>query len=307
MSQFLGSSFHKSIVEQIAKITRSITIISPYVTLPAVNEVIRSLPTKIKKRSLVTVPPGVEYVNGSVDVAALELLSQHGFEIRWLPDLHAKIYFLDEKFAFVGSANFTKSGWELDKDGNVEDMIMIETSKIDRDHINSRYIASSNLLDLNGDWTRDVKKQKQKYQEMYNQLLKSLKIDFSINEESKEPAVFSDYKLPPNGYKFYFKFAIAKVTWQKIKKEKSAILLKLGGGKESPHATVKIPFSSIGKYLTSQYTTEKRQDWQFGLYVDNQQKLTLRIRDKVIAINPEDLIGALRVDISVTKKTRANG
>ncbi|AIQ34719.1 hypothetical protein R50345_08895 [Paenibacillus sp. FSL R5-0345] len=60
MIQFLGSSFHKSIVEQIAKITRSITIISPYVTLPAVNELIRSLPTKIKKRSLVTVPPGVE-------------------------------------------------------------------------------------------------------------------------------------------------------------------------------------------------------------------------------------------------------
>ncbi|AIQ34720.1 hypothetical protein R50345_08900 [Paenibacillus sp. FSL R5-0345] len=75
-------------------------------------------------------------MNGSVDVAALELLSQHGFEIRWLPDLHAKIYFLDEKFAFVGSANLTKSGCQLDREGNVGDMIMVETSKIDRDHIN---------------------------------------------------------------------------------------------------------------------------------------------------------------------------
>lgn len=108
MSQFLGGSFHKSIVEQIAKSTRSITNISLYVTLQAVNELSRSLPTKIKKRSLVTVPPGAEYVNGSKNVAALELLSQHGFEMRWLPDLHEKIYFLDEKFAFIGLKNFTK-------------------------------------------------------------------------------------------------------------------------------------------------------------------------------------------------------
>ncbi|MCJ8013394.1 phospholipase D family protein [Paenibacillus sp. KQZ6P-2] len=307
MSQFLGSAFRKSLIEQLGKSTRSITIISPYVTMPAVRELIKRLPSTVIKRSLITVPPGVEYVNGSVDVAALEQLNQHGFEIHWLPNLHAKIYLLDEKIAFVGSANFTTNGWELDQKGNVEDMIMFETSKSDRDHINTRYITTSTLLDLNGKWKKDVIAQKQKFQELNYQLMKSVQIDFPNNNGANELAVFSDYKLPPNGYQFYFKFTIAKVTWQKIKKDKSAIRLKLGGEKQSPDATITIPFSNFGKYLTSLYTTDKRQDWQFGLYVDNEQNLTLRIRDKVISINRKDLIGTLRVDITVTKKRRANG
>ena len=225
MSQLLGSSFKLSIVGQIKKCTRSITIISPYVTVPAVKELVKSLPAIVKKRCLVTVPPGVEYVNGSVDVAALEFLSQHGFEIRWLADLHAKIYLLDEKVAFVGSANFTKSGWELDNKGNVEDMVMLEMSKNDRDHITTRYIKSSVILGLNGNWKNDVEKYKAAFQKQYEKLIDSI----VINYHTQEFIMYSDYVSPPNGYKYHFRFTLSKTTGVKLKKEKKGIHLKWGG------------------------------------------------------------------------------
>ncbi|WP_187274549.1 phospholipase D family protein [Paenibacillus sp. N3.4] len=241
MSQLLGSNFKKSIIDQIKKCSRSITIISPYVTLPAVKELAKALPESVKRRCLITSPPGVEYVTGSVDIEALEMLRQIGFEIRCLPDLHAKIYLLDEKNAYIGSANFTSNGWELSRSpvkGNVEDMIMIETSKSDRDHIISRYIINSDALDLNGDWKIEVEKYKVQFLNQYQKLMNSMVINYS----TQEFPMYSDYQKPPNGYKCYFRFSIAKTTGNKIKMEKKNIILKLGGEKQNATCNNQYPF-----------------------------------------------------------------
>lgn len=294
MSELLGSNFKKSITENLKECSRSIIIISPYVTVPAVKELVKALSSSVKTRCLITVPPGIEYVTGSVEVEALELLEQSGFEIRCLPALHAKIYLLDEKQAYVGSSNFTSNGWGLSAahKENVEEMILIKITKNEQDHIFSRYIDSSNKLNLRGEWKSEVEECQQRYLLQYQQLMKSIIIKYPSEGFSK----FSDYKNPPNGYKYHFKFSLAKTTGKKIKREKTDILLKLGGDKDKPHATINIPFSRIGKYLTTKYATDKRGDWQFGVYIDNEQNIELKIKDVVIDISNKDLKGVLSVE-----------
>jgi hypothetical protein len=300
LSQLLGSKFKHEIVDQIKKTTKSILIISPYATLPAVKEVVKVMNKSVNKRILITVPPGVEYVNGSVDVEALELLHNNGFEIRYLRNLHAKIYLLDEKTAFVGSANFTKSGWEMDQNGNVEDTIRIDVSKSERDHINSRYTAASSPLDMNGAWKSDVEKIKATFLKQYRKLMDSVEINFS----SEHIVLFSGYRHPPKTCKHYFQFNLAKVTGDKLTKDKCDLVLELGGEKGSPHATITVPFKKFGTYLTEKYLTGGGENWQFQLCIDHREAVYIKIKGEQIKFQKRELKGVLKGEYVIIKNIK---
>jgi hypothetical protein len=176
---------------------KSLTIISPYITKPAIYEIIKELPKKAIKLMVVTRPPGPEYLEGSICIDALQDLKNRGFILLALRDLHAERYFDREKTLFIGSANFTANGFFIKDQGNVEDMIKVSVSKEDLAYINERYIKQQPQLELTDELVMKVK-QGMKF---FNS--KSIKLNTEISNWSQEhltaklenePSMFSRYQ-----------------------------------------------------------------------------------------------------------------
>jgi len=242
MSKLLGISFATSFLEDVKKCKKSLTIISPYVSQGAVSQLLKVVPSKVKC-TLITIPPGRDYLFGSVEVEALSLLHKKKFDVRMLQDVHAKLYVLDGSTAYVGSANFTANGWF--ENGNIEDMFKISVSKKEMDHITLRYIAPSSPLDLKGEWVKELEQQK-KIAEEHQRLME--KVNRWEKELLKAPEVkvyYSKSHLPPQKYAYHFRFPIAENAGKLAIKNKSDFLFKLGddGGQ------IFVPFSVMKKVL----------------------------------------------------------
>lgn len=100
------------------KDTLRVRIVSAYMTFPAIRwltEHVRHSNIKILGRF----KPN-DFLNGASDFTALETALQNGYEVYMLENLHSKIYELDEKTIFTGSANFTSRGFSLCSTPNEE-------------------------------------------------------------------------------------------------------------------------------------------------------------------------------------------
>ena len=71
----------------------------------------------------------MDYLTGSVELAALKELERKGFRLFFLPKLHTKLYILDEITVYIGSANFTSNSWNENQKGNIEEMSKIKLTK----------------------------------------------------------------------------------------------------------------------------------------------------------------------------------
>jgi hypothetical protein len=113
-----------SVIESAVKgAQKSILIVSPYIKYKTAARIIDIVKNKELKLKILTLPPGEEYITGATDLEAILALQDNGFEIKMLPSLHAKIYLIDEKRVFIGSANFTNKGLGLAKEPNKEIII----------------------------------------------------------------------------------------------------------------------------------------------------------------------------------------
>ncbi|WP_165350748.1 phospholipase D family protein [Ectobacillus funiculus] len=292
MPKFLGSEFKNSISKDLKSCKQSITIISPYITQNAVRRLIETLPSCISSRLFITLPPGPEYVIGTVEVEGLELLAQAGFELRYLENLHAKIYLLDQKYAYIGSANLTSSGWELigkSGEGNVEDMVRLPVTELDFTHVKKRYIVPSEFLDLKGEWRYEVEKYKKQLLKQYQEALNGMKIE----RKPKNFTMFSRYQFPPKDDLWYFQFSLAKTTGYLVKKEKQNFIFKLGGDEKNPDATLFVPYKKVGKFLTEKYLDGARKSWQFRIGIDLHNQITFRIKEERVILD-RDLEGDLQ-------------
>ena len=143
--EFIVEEFHKTLIEEVGKAKTSLFIVSPYITLVAANKIIAAVGDKTIKSRVVTRPIGVECITGASDFEALKRLQEAGFEIRVLRDLHAKIYLVDNKVAFVGSANFTNRGFGLGP-ANRELMVRLIISREERYALEEEYWNDSAIL-----------------------------------------------------------------------------------------------------------------------------------------------------------------
>jgi hypothetical protein len=90
LTKLLGDSLSTTFIKEVEKCKKSITIISPYITMDAVKQLIKKLPTNLNFK-IVTQPPGIDYIIGSVEIDALQVLENKGFSLLYLHNLHAKI------------------------------------------------------------------------------------------------------------------------------------------------------------------------------------------------------------------------
>lgn len=116
MIEPLASPFQDTFQDFGHSITASCLMCSPYVTLPPVTALVKSLQERGLRETvrvhLLTDISLVNLVQGATDIAALLYLQENVTNVRvsYLPRVHAKVYVADERIAIVGSANWTTGG-----------------------------------------------------------------------------------------------------------------------------------------------------------------------------------------------------
>lgn len=121
----------------VSSANKSLLIISPYIKLNVAEKIIDLIKNKNVDLKLLTLPPGKEYVSGATDIEAIIALRNHGFVIKMLPSLHAKIYLIDDNHLLLGSANFTNKGLGCSDHPNKEILLEKKASKEEIDIITS--------------------------------------------------------------------------------------------------------------------------------------------------------------------------
>ncbi|WP_285147265.1 phospholipase D-like domain-containing protein [Lelliottia wanjuensis] len=108
--QHLAIAFEKS---------SSVNILSPYLTMPAVEFLFKHLPVGVDVKLIVRARPQ-DILSGAVDINAINVLHESGVKCFFHRTLHGKFYQINENEGYIGSANFTSNGLCLNGYGNLE-------------------------------------------------------------------------------------------------------------------------------------------------------------------------------------------
>ncbi|WP_234495614.1 phospholipase D family protein [Vibrio maritimus] len=96
-----------------------VTILTAYLSYPAVEFMFEHLPLGVQTRVVCRARPD-DIASGSCDLHAIKVLHYSGVKCFLSRELHAKLYVIDSKQGFIGSANFTSNGLRLSGYGNLE-------------------------------------------------------------------------------------------------------------------------------------------------------------------------------------------
>ena len=125
---------------------QTITLISAFVTTPGVAFLNKHNRNNPKVLIIGRFLPSDFLFNAS-DLKALKLALNLNFEIRRLHNLHAKVFCIDQRVAYVGSANMTNKGLNLTNGGNVEATLKVSIS-CDLEAFINNTINASEILTL---------------------------------------------------------------------------------------------------------------------------------------------------------------
>lgn len=112
----------KSVIPNCTKLN----IISAFVTMPAIlwleDIVVNSSVCIVGRFS------PKDFLDGASSIEAIRKCIISGYSIKCLPNLHAKIYQIDDDLIFTGSANMTGKGLALVNEGNLEACARVSSS-----------------------------------------------------------------------------------------------------------------------------------------------------------------------------------
>ena len=135
MDKLLSGDDLRARLESISSDISEFTLVTAYIKYNAV-EWLASLLKKDVKINLVARLSPQDIVNGSSDIGAIEFALNEGWTCYRFPELHAKLYLINNKTLFVGSSNFTSRGLLLYGAGNLEATIEIDAMQSHIDFIN---------------------------------------------------------------------------------------------------------------------------------------------------------------------------
>jgi len=160
--KFIYFNFLESLVEDFKRAKKEILIITPYIKREAANLLInQGRSNSNPSLHLITLPPGIEYIEGATDPAAISDLQDAGFTIYLLEDLHAKIYMFDRKIAYIGSANLTNRGLGISEEliglkTNKEILVRMEIGSIESKKIREVFLNSATEVSVPKGWVNNI-------------------------------------------------------------------------------------------------------------------------------------------------------
>jgi phospholipase D-like protein len=126
-NQGLVTFAREALLERIAAAEKRVWLASPFLTAPVATRIRDAIAdSSAGDRRLLTalVPRSVQV--GVLSPKALALLQGCDFEVRSIPNLHAKACLVDDSWGLVGSGNLTGSGLGGEEGGNVELGVLLD-------------------------------------------------------------------------------------------------------------------------------------------------------------------------------------
>ncbi|NRF93603.1 hypothetical protein HQN89_21910 [Paenibacillus frigoriresistens] len=313
---FIYSNFLEALAEDFKRAKKEILIITPYVKKEAANQLINQGRSKSKPTlNLITLPPGIEYIDGATDPAAIADLQDAGFTIYLLEDLHAKIYMFDRKIVYAGSANLTNRGLGIRGElkglkDNKELLVRMEISSTESKKIREQFLDSATEVSVPKEWANNIETLlgqldyvpiSLKYKEALDKIRNSLSIESKqvkfLKELVKEGKIKSFDHINSGMNKHAFKINeqhVVKVfrskqgvhdnhTYSYQITAPTAALIRQRKIKallfileEDPDHFVSVPSGFlINEVLKKEYQTQKNKDWQIKIKRMTDQSLWL--------------------------------
>lgn len=113
------TDYRKNLGTVLSHASSSVSVVSAYITKPGADWIVQHLHEEVSCR-VITRWRLDDLVSGASDLEVFETLQGKGIELYLRPDLHGKVFLIDERELFVGSANLTLSGLGLSPGGNFE-------------------------------------------------------------------------------------------------------------------------------------------------------------------------------------------
>jgi len=114
-----GEKLREKLEQSISVCDKKLVFISAYVTQTAVDWLGKHVPIEADVHLVCRLQPS-DVMNGATHLSALTEALDRGWSVSCLHSLHAKIYAIDDKEIYVGSANLTSNGLKIYGSGNLE-------------------------------------------------------------------------------------------------------------------------------------------------------------------------------------------
>lgn len=129
---YLSGEFTNELIGSITTSTKSIVVCSAYIKSKALKSLLDDVNGGIDLKVVARWQKG-DLVFGSSDLEVYEICRDNGWSFGIDTNLHGKVYVIDDRDIFLGSANLTQRGMSFDALGNNEFGTKIEPDKVDLD------------------------------------------------------------------------------------------------------------------------------------------------------------------------------
>ncbi|MFJ7855519.1 phospholipase D-like domain-containing protein [Peribacillus frigoritolerans] len=111
--ELFKNNLEKELFKGLQMCKEKIIIISPFMSLNIAEKLVQIVKDKNIDCKIITRFDRKSFIEKASSLDALKLLIENGVQILVLKDLHSKVYIMDNKRCFVGSANFTNKGLNI--------------------------------------------------------------------------------------------------------------------------------------------------------------------------------------------------
>lgn len=135
----------KDILEQaVQRCEKKLLFISAYMTQTAIDWLDRYTPEGVEVHLICRLLP-MDVLNGSTNISALVTALDKGWKVSCLHSLHAKLYSIDDKQIYVGSANLTSNGLRIYGIGNIEACSSVLANQANLNFISNIEVSATEL------------------------------------------------------------------------------------------------------------------------------------------------------------------
>lgn len=123
-----GDLLKKQLEVIIPDAKEQLIVISAYITQSGIDWLKRLVPANVKVHVVCRLMPS-DILAGSTNISALQDAIAAGWAVSCLHSLHAKIYSIDRKAIYAGSANLTSNGLRIYGVGNIEACLTVSPTE----------------------------------------------------------------------------------------------------------------------------------------------------------------------------------